>query len=89
MPVAPVQLDVNIDLQASAAPTVESVQAAGEGVYIVFDQYMNTDTLTADQFVLLVNGGEAGIRGFLSGRGEKRRQNLCPHCDADRRGLYG
>ena len=56
MPVAPVQLDVNIDLQASAAPTVESVQAAGEGVYIVFDQYMNTDTLTADQFVLLVNG---------------------------------
>ncbi|MCQ5202415.1 chitobiase/beta-hexosaminidase C-terminal domain-containing protein [Mordavella massiliensis] len=56
MPVAPVQLDVNIDLQASAAPTVESVQAAGEGVYIVFDQYMNTDTLTAEQFVLLVNG---------------------------------
>lgn len=56
MPVAPVQLDVNIDLQASAAPTVESVQAAGEGVYIVFDQYMDTDTLTAEQFVLLVNG---------------------------------
>lgn len=56
MPVAPVQLDVNIDLQASAAPTVESVQAAGEGVYIIFDQYMNTDTLTAEQFVLLVNG---------------------------------
>lgn len=56
MPVAPVQLDVNIDLQASAAPTVESVQAAEKGVYIVFDQYMNTDTLTAEQFVLLVNG---------------------------------
>lgn len=62
MPVAPVQLDVNIDLQASAAPTVESVQAAEEGVYIVFDQYMDTDTLTAEQFVLLVNGEKQELK---------------------------
>ena len=58
MPVAPAQLDVNINLQRSDPPEVESVKATPEGVYVVFSQYMDTTTLTTNRFSLLVNSVE-------------------------------
>ncbi|MBS6639804.1 MAG: S-layer homology domain-containing protein [Clostridiaceae bacterium] len=56
MPVPPVQLDVNIGLTSQAAPEVESVEAATDGVYIAFSQYMKESSLTKDVFTLKANG---------------------------------
>ena len=56
MPVPPVQLDVNIGLTSLAAPEVESVTAATDGVYIAFSQYMKESSLTKDVFTLKANG---------------------------------
>ena len=56
MPVPPVQLDVNIGLTSLAAPEVESLTAATDGVYIAFSQYMKVDSLTQSVFTLKANG---------------------------------
>ena len=56
MPVPPVQLDVNIGLVSLAAPEVESMIAATDGVYIAFSQYMKESSLTKDVFTLKANG---------------------------------
>lgn len=56
MPVPPVQLDVNIGLTSLAAPEVESMIAATDGVYIAFSQYMKESSLTKDVFTLKANG---------------------------------
>ena len=70
MPVPPVQLDVNINLYASANPTVDEANtvATSEGVYVVFDQYMDVSTLTADKFNLSVNGKKMDLNtaGMIS-----------------------
>lgn len=59
MPVPPVQLDVNIGLVSKAAPTVESVTATSDGVYITFSQYMKVGTLTSANLILTVNSEAA------------------------------
>lgn len=56
MPVPPVQLDVNIGLTSLAAPEVESLTAATDGVYIAFSQYMKVASLTNNVFTLKANG---------------------------------
>ena len=61
MPVPPVQLDVNIGLISLAAPEVESVTAATDGVYIAFSQYMKESSLTDNVFTLNVNGKPAAF----------------------------
>lgn len=71
MPVAPAQLDVNINLRRSAPPEVESVKATPEGVYVVFDQYMDTASLTAKCFSLLVNSIEVTPTKITCVDGEK------------------
>ena len=58
MPVPPVQLDVNIGLTSLAAPEVESLTAATDGVYIAFSQYMKVASLTNNVFTLKANGKE-------------------------------
>lgn len=56
MPVLPVQLDVNIPLVSYAAPTVTSVSATTDGVFVTFSKYMDESTLTAANFTLSVGG---------------------------------
>ncbi len=57
MPVFPEQLDVNINLQALEAPKVVSCEAdkTTREVFVVFDQYMDIETLSADRFTLVEN----------------------------------
>ena len=77
MPVAPAQLDVNIDLRRSDPPEVGSVKATPDGVYIVFDQYMDTASLTAGRFSLLVDSVEIPLTKkdviFVNGEDEGGR----------------
>ena len=55
MPVAPAQMDVNINLQRTDSPRVTSAVPTKNGVQVTFNQYMDAATLTADKFSLLVN----------------------------------
>ena len=55
MPVLPVQLDVNIGLVSYEAPTVESINATTDGVFITFSKYMSEGELTAANIGLYVN----------------------------------
>ncbi len=66
MPVAPVQLDVNIGMTSITAPMVESATATAEGVYLVFSRHMDTDTLTAGNFSLTVNGEDIDLSASVS-----------------------
>lgn len=52
LPVLPAQLDVNIPLVDYTAPTVQSVEAKSDGVYITFSKYMDESTLTGAYFTL-------------------------------------
>lgn len=52
LPVLPAQLDVNIPLVDYTAPTVQSVEAKSDGVYITFSKYMDESTLTEAYFTL-------------------------------------
>lgn len=61
MPVLPVQLDVNLPVVSYAAPAVESLEATELGLLLRFTKYMDETTLTADRFMLLVNGAPAAF----------------------------
>lgn len=57
MPVAPAQLDVNINLVPTAAPEVESIEWTKAGIEIAFNQVMDVDSLE-DAISLTRNGNE-------------------------------
>ena len=61
MPVSPEQLNVNINLMRSNAPTVESVKTDGKAVFLVFDQYMNTTTLTDQTIEIWAAGRKVAV----------------------------
>lgn len=46
LPVLPPQLNVNIPLVDYTAPTVKSIEAKNDGVYVTFSKYMDVGTLT-------------------------------------------
>ena len=61
MPVLPEQLDVNIPIVSYSAPAVEKIVANTKGIFAVFTKYMDEETLTADRFTLIVNGGKTAF----------------------------
>lgn len=65
MPVLPVQLDVNIGLVSFEAPTVESVKATTEGIFITFSKYMSEAELSASNIGLYVNDELVTLSGKI------------------------
>ncbi|MCI5578543.1 MAG: chitobiase/beta-hexosaminidase C-terminal domain-containing protein, partial [Oscillospiraceae bacterium] len=65
MPVLPVQLDVNIGLVSFEAPTVESVKATTEGVFITFSKYMSEAELSASNIGLYLNDELVPLSGKI------------------------
>ena len=56
LPVPPPQLEVNIGMVQMLQPSVVSAKAFDEGIEIVFNKYMNPESLTTDNIILTRNG---------------------------------
>ena len=56
LPVPPPQLDVNIAMTQMIQPLVKSAKAIDKGMEIEFDKYMEPNTLTAENILVLRNG---------------------------------
>lgn len=52
LPVPPPQLNVNIPMKQSTAPSVKSAKAYKDGVEIEFDKYMLAESLTTDNILI-------------------------------------
>jgi len=66
LPVPPVQTEVNIGMVSYAAPQVKKASAWNDAVSIVFDKYINADSLyEADVHVWLHDGSEIGCDVWL------------------------
>ena len=66
LPVPPVQTEVNVGMVSYAAPQVKKASAWNDAVSIVFDKYINADSLyEADVHVWLHDGSEIGCDVWL------------------------
>ncbi len=59
--VPPPQVDVNIGLVSTAAPTVSSVTATADTIQVVFSQYMDISALENNQSLITVSQGGQSI----------------------------
>ena len=57
LPVPPPQVNVNIGLVSTAAPTVSSVTASADTIQVVFSQYMDIAALENNQSMITVSQG--------------------------------
>ena len=57
LPVPPPQLEVNMGMKQLRQPAVSHVKACTDGIDITFDKYMDPQTLTAEN-ILLIKGGQ-------------------------------
>lgn len=56
LPVPPPQLEVNVEITQNAQPEVKEIHAYSEGVDIIFDKYMDPETLTTKNIFVTANG---------------------------------
>jgi len=56
MPVPPPQLNINIGMISRAAPVVESINAYPDAIEIIFNRFMDIDTLTTSNITVSQNG---------------------------------
>lgn len=70
LPVPPPQLNVNIPMRQSTAPSVKSAKAYRDGVEIEFDKYMLSESLTTDNIMITcLNEVVAGTIELLNAEG--------------------
>ena len=76
LPVLPPQLNVNIPLVSYDYPTVESVKAKTDGVYITFSKYMNEADLVKSNFILKDANGNPVSYSLVKVDSEKAPDNI-------------
>lgn len=56
LPVPPEQLEVNVEMISTSAPSIEFINAYNNEIQIVFDQYVDVTTVNKDTVIFTVNG---------------------------------